>query len=426
MVEKHVHPNRLLIVRSPTEPVDTPARRPDGTVPGEAEVKENPALGRDLNATYSDPVEVAKGKAEYNDWVGMSQGRLAAIAKNVFAGHKQAIKDGLFDFSEAMYLREVLNKGINITDQISAIGDYTPAWPYEWVYFSATTWKTIDKGLSRLPAAFAPFVKNKVQYDTPVSSLKYNVTTSKITASWLHKPSSPGASPFAINPRFSSLEFDYAVVAVPFSRVRLWRLPPYSSLLSRAISRMNYQSACKVALHYKTRFWEHLPHPIHGGCGGTDIPGIGSVCYPSYKLNSSGPGVLMASYTYGASARSFGSMRKVDHAAYVQRAMVEMHGPIAASQFTGVYERICWENEEYTSGAWCAPLVGQEELYLPAYYHTEFNTVFVGEHTSFTHAWIFSALESAVRGAAQLLLDMGLVDEAKEVTDVWMARWMSM
>jgi hypothetical protein len=35
-------------------------------------------------------------------------------------------------------------------------------------------------------------------------------------------------------------------------------------------------------------------------------------------------------------------------------------------------------------------------------------------------------LESAVRGSAQLLLDMGLVDEAKQVTEFWMARWISM
>ena len=48
-----------------------------------------------------------------------------------------------------------------------------------------------------------------------------------------------------------------------------------------------------------------------------------------------------------------------------------------------------------------------------------------GEHTRYTHAWIFSALDSAVRGTAQLLLDMGLVDEAKQIVDTWMGRWIS-
>jgi len=70
-------------------------------------------------------------------------------------------------------------------------------------------------------------------------------------------------------------------------------------------------------------------------------------------------------------------------------------------------------------------LTGFPDLYLPSYFHTEKHTVFVGEHTSYTHAWIWSALESAVRGTTQLLLDMGLVDEAKEITEFWMARWIS-
>lgn len=49
----------------------------------------------------------------------------------------------------------------------------------------------------------------------------------------------------------------------------------------------------------------------------------------------------------------------------------------------------------------------------------------VGEHTSINHAWIFSALESSVRGVVQLLLDDGLVDEAQEIINKWMARWIS-
>lgn len=49
--------------------------------------------------------------------------------------------------------------------------------------------------------------------------------------------------------------------------------------------------------------------------------------------------------------------------------------------------------------------------------------IFVGEHTSYTHAWIASALESGIRGSVQLLLELGLVDEAKATVEKWMARW---
>lgn len=119
------------------------------------------------------------------------------------------------------------------------------------------------------------------------------------------------------------------------------------------------------------------------------------------------------------------ALSEEDHVSLIQRAMVEVHGEIAAEQYTGNFDRQCWEVDEHQAGAWAAPFVGQQELYLPAYYNTEFNTIFVGEHTSYTHAWIFSALDSAVRGTTQLLLELGLVDEAKEVVDTWMGRWIT-
>ena len=36
---------------------------------------------------------------------------------------------------------------------------------------------------------------------------------------------------------------------------------------------------------------------------------------------------------------------------------------------------------------------------------------------------VSSALESGIRGSVQLLLGLGLVDEAKAITQTFMARW---
>jgi monoamine oxidase len=382
-------------------------------------VKENPALAVNTTATYSNATAVAAAVEEYEDWLGMDNEKKRFYATNVFKAHKQAVAEGFLDFSESGYLRYKMGQDKNITDQIASVADNLPTWPYEDVYFEATSWRTIDQGLSRLPAAFGPQVLNRTRFQTHVQAMTWNETSEKMSVHF--RPGNP------FDMETESIDFDYTIVAVPFSKVRLWRLPEYSSLLSRAISRLNYSPACKVALHYKTRFWEHLPRPIIGGCGsGGGIPGIGSVCYPSYQLNSSGPGVILASYLSGDMAKSLGAMTELEHVSYVQRAMIELHGPIAAQQYTGSYDRKCWQNDEFQAGAWASPTSLQQDLYLPAYFQTEKHTVFVGEHTSYTHAWIFSALESAVRGSAQLLLDMGLVDEAKQVTEFWMARWISM
>ncbi|KAK4550749.1 hypothetical protein LTR36_000328 [Oleoguttula mirabilis] len=142
-------------------------------------------------------------------------------------------------------------------------------------------------------------------------------------------------------------------------------------------------------------------------------------------INSTLPGVIIDSYEEKTLARSLGAVTEEQHVALVQRAMIETQGAIAQEQFTGAYDRICWESNEYQAGAGCDSLVGRQDLYLPAYFHTERHTVFLGGHTSYTHAWIWRALESAVRGTSQLLLDIGLVDEANEITKLWMASWIS-
>ncbi|KFY87603.1 hypothetical protein V498_07096 [Pseudogymnoascus sp. VKM F-4517 (FW-2822)] len=404
------------IQSNPNTPATTPRRLPDGRVPTSADIKADPSLAATPN--YTNATAVKEAAAAYDAWMGVDESVLKALAKNVFEAHKAAVEHGILDFSEAGYLRYKLGIDPNIADQVSSLGDNHDSWYYDTGYFGATNWRTIDQGLSRLPRAFEPLVIKKTMFQTAVQELSYNGTTDKVSVKY--RPGSP------FNTTLESIDFDYVITAVPFSKVRLWRLPQYSSLLSRAINTLNYQQSCKIALHYKTRFWEHLDKPILGGCGSTDIPGVGSICYPSYKLNSTGPGVMLASYVSGTLARTTGSMKEEDHVALIQRAMIEVHGEIAHEQWTGKYDRHCWENDEFQSGAWCAPEAGQQALYLPAYFRTEMKTVFVGEHTSYTHAWIWSALESAVRGTTQLLLDMGLVDEAKDITKEWMARWMKM
>lgn len=395
-------------------------RLENGQVPSKADVAANETLGG-VEALSEDPDAVEAAQEEYSDFVDLDEEMIKLLASNIFQGHKQAIEDGDFHFSETSYLRYQLGLDNNLTDYIAGSDD-SPIWAssmYENVYFGATTWKTIDKGLESLPRAFMPLVKDKLTFGRKVTGLAYNDTSDTITVNWRDNGS------LALEPDGSE-GYDYAVVSAPFTKVRAWYpIPQYSSSLSRAISTMNYETSCKVALLYKTRFWESLDPPIIGGCGSTDIPGIGSICYPSYDINGTGPGVILASYISGTMCRTMAAMSETDHIAYVQRAMVEVHGPVAAEQYTGIFNRQLWETDEHQAGAWASPSLGQQDLYLPAYYQTEFKTIFIGEHTSYTHAWIFSALDSAVRGTTQLLLDLGLVDEAKHIVNEWMGRWIS-
>jgi monoamine oxidase len=263
----------------------------------------------------------------YEEYLAHDHLSTKTVADNIFRAHKTAVENGLFHWSEAGYLRYALGYGDNISDYVAGSGN-SPMWGdiYDNVYFSASEWRTIDKGLESLPRAFYPHIVNKTTFGRKVEGLSYNETTGKIAVNWREDP-------LDLIPE--SEEYDYAIVATPFSKVRLWDLPRYSSLLSRAISSLNYSPSCKLSLLYETRFWEHQDEPIFGGCGSVDVPGVGSVCYPSFNMNGSGPGVVLASYTSGTPARSVAALSDQDYVGIVQRAMVQFHGEVAAEQFTG-------------------------------------------------------------------------------------------
>ena len=359
------------IQSSPNVPANSNGYRlPNGRIPSAAQIKSNQTAYTLPKAPGPDEEAVEHATEELDEFVGTTPEVVREMHNNVFLAHKHAVEKGLFHWSEAAYVRYALNQSADVTDYVTG-NDDTPIWEYDTAYFGATTWRTIDKGLESLPRAFYPHVQDRLTLDRKVTGLKYDENTDKISVQWRKDP-------FAMKPE--SEEYDYAVVAVPFSKVRIWDLPQYSSLLSRAINEMNYQQSCKVSLRYKTRFWEKLSPPIIGGCGSVDISGIGSVCYPSYQINSTGPGVILGSYVSGTLARSVAALSEEDHVAMVQRAMVEIHGDVADEQFTGAYERQCWELDEHQAGAWASPTIGQQDLFLPAYYKTEFKSIFVGNY----------------------------------------------
>lgn len=409
------------IQTSANTPVATTKRRPDGTVPGRLETQLDPSLLDNPNSTYSNVTAVYEAMAALDDFKALTPERARFYAKDIFRAHKQAVEQGMLDFSEVEYLRYAMGYDANITDQVTTTAISWPMWEFETVYFMADKWLTIDKGMSRLPEAFHPLVDSRTSFNTKVFSVRHNADSNSVTVS--SRPT--GSNPWSKNSTTAE-EFDYIFNSVPFNVLRYWALPPHSSLLTRAIQRTVFDGAVKVAMQYRTRFWEHLERPILGGCGRTSTYGIGQICYPSYNINATGPGTMLTSYISSSDAVVACSMPAEEHIAYIQRAMVEIHGPVADEEWTGNYERHCWEHDEHHAGSWAVPIVPQQQLYLPAFWQTEFNTVFIGEHTSYTHSWVFSALESAVRGSVQMLLDIGLVDEAKEVNRRWMARWINL
>ncbi|OTB15163.1 hypothetical protein K445DRAFT_124185 [Daldinia sp. EC12] len=386
-----------------------------GLPPTVAQTKANTSL------VISYPMDPStKTLSDKIDAITSNETFMIELASNTFKAHRDFLVNGLGGlggdtWSEFAYMVNYLNATLNDTDVLQ--GDATSFWNaiYDNVYFGATKWTTIDGGLSRLPQSFHPLVDNITTMNRKIERVEWLGDAQRVNLQWRDNYT---------DTVFQNASYDYTVFAVPFSMVKKMRLPYLPTTISNAIENMPFASACKVALEYKTRFWEHYDNPIFGGCStSTDIPGVGSICYPSYCLNCTGPATILASYASGDWGARWVSVSEEEHVQYMVDAMAEIHGQVAYEQYTGKYNRRCWMLDPYEGGSWASPTIGQHQLYLPEYFKTYNNMIFVGEQTSYTHAWIASALESGIRGGVQLLLELGLVDEAKATVEKWMARW---
>lgn len=410
------HPNELI-------GLDT-GRHADGRIPTRGEIEQDPSLGEGTAMTTQ---EYYSTQAKVNR-ILKDKNTLKSLQRDVWRAHKRAMGQGLDDWSEQAMMRHVFRASENVTDQIWTSSDYDVFWDelhhnsnLEFDGSSGalgrTEWKCIDGGFNRLSNAFLPHVSDRLTLNRKVRKLEsvQGAGRTKTRLSWY---------PSVSNRTYQSKEYDYTIMALPFTMTRFMDLPPFSSVLDRAIgeSGLRFKSACKVALLFSERFWEKGDKPIFGGYSKPPSAAMGALYYPVYGLNESRPGVIIQ-YRGGDWSDRLVSFSDEEYVQTVLDAIVSLHGEQARDLYTGHYEKLCWLQDEHTATSWCRPDVEQHKLYIPAYHRIEHNTIFIGEHTAPTHAWVSSSLHSAVRGAVQLLLDLGLYDEAKELNQRWMGRW---
>ncbi|CAO1625590.1 unnamed protein product [Parajaminaea phylloscopi] len=416
------HPNELL-------GRDT-GRLANGRVPTRAEVAANSSLAAKTSIADHDftPTKESMNR------ILKDSARLRSIQNDIWAAHRKAMDQGLDDWSEQAMMRHVFKANENVTDAILSATDYDIFWD-EMVHnsnlaqdgsasaFGETRWKCIDRGFQRLADAFLPHIKGRLRLNRKVRKVaaitdeKGRTVATQI--SWF---------PSVQNRTFESKTYDYTIMTAPFTMTRFMELPEFSSVLTRAMGErgLRFKSACKVALLFSKRFWEHGERPIFGGYSQPESKAVGALYYPVYNLNETGrPGLIMH-YRGGDWSDRFVSFSDEEHVQTVLDAIVSLHGDQARQLYTGHYERLCWLQDEHSATSWCRPNVMQHKLYIPAYHNIEHNMIFIGEHTAPTHAWVSSSLHSAVRGTVQLLLDLGLIDEAKELNQRWMGRWIKL
>ncbi|ALQ67602.1 flavin monoamine oxidase family protein [Bacillus thuringiensis] len=260
----------------------------------------------------------------------------------------------------------------------------------EMIFFTSTTkYYEITGGMDALPKAFLPQLNENIFMQYKVEKIiqdDNNVTIQVKHEQTLEKYTVTG---------------DIAIVTIPFSALRFVEIQPYhlfSYYKRRAIRELNYIASTKIAIEFKSRFWERMGQ--FGGKSITDLP-IRFTYYPSYGLHTPGPSVILASYTWADEALTWDSLPNSERIRYALKNLAEIYGDIVYSEFvTGA--SFSWSQNPYSCGAFTAFEPGQELELFPYITPPSGKVHFAGEHTTLTHGWMQGAIESGVRVAHEV------------------------
>lgn len=192
-------------------------------------------------------------------------------------------------------------------------------------------------------------------------------------------------------------EGDYAIITIPFSALRFCDIQPLMSYRKRrAVNELHYDSATKVLLEFKTRFWENGSSGFTGG-GCVSDSASRFTYFPSHAPDGSPGGVVLAAYTWSDDASRWDSLTPGERYNFALNDMERLFGPQVRTEFTGTGATQSWARARYALGEAAMFTPGQLHELHPATRTVEGRVHFAGEHTSLKPAWIEGALESAVR-----------------------------
>ncbi|WP_126283005.1 flavin monoamine oxidase family protein [Burkholderia stagnalis] len=215
--------------------------------------------------------------------------------------------------------------------------------------------------------------------------------------------------------RPNTARFDRVFVTLANSALRFIDTPStWAAGKYEAIRMLKMTNATKIALGFKTRFWER-PGPysegMKGGQSDTDLP-VRSIVYPSFGIGEAGPAYLLGSYCWQNDADKFSHLSDTEMLDVALRSVVHLHGDIAREQYLGHGAAIVWNRDPSVGGAF--------EFFQAAQFGEIFQNAqapdglfnFAGEHLDMVHYWIAGAFNSAYRVVWETLILEGLDSEA--------------
>ncbi|XP_067393733.1 L-amino-acid oxidase-like [Emydura macquarii macquarii] len=257
------------------------------------------------------------------------------------------------------------------------------------VTFADKSYDEITGGFDRLSDAFYQYIQGGVKFHSTVVKI---LTKGDKVRVFYHSSNTS---------TLLSVTADYVLVTATAKAARLIKFsPPLSAIKTHALRSIHYTKDVKIALACTKKFWEK--DGIHGGRSITDLPSR-FVYYPSHNFPS-GVGVILASYTWGDDAEFFIPLSDQKCVDVVLGDLAEIH------QVPKDYvQRVCdkyvikkWGLDKYSMGSYVSFTQYQFVDYSKALFQNEGRIHFSGELTAQPHAWIDTAMKSALRAARNI------------------------
>uniref|UniRef100_A0A8C7ZXY0 Amine oxidase n=1 Tax=Oryzias sinensis TaxID=183150 RepID=A0A8C7ZXY0_9TELE len=281
------------------------------------------------------------------------------------------IKEAKLDTETIRMLGDVLNENAIMSLALS-----------EMIYFVEVT-----GGTDRIPTALKnTLTKTEVILNATVKEI--DQTLNEVTLK------------YQLNQEIKSLQADAVLVTTTAKAALLMDFkPPLSTNKVEAMRSIQYGSSTKVVLTFSEKFWER--DGIKGGKSVTDRASR-FIYYPSHTFpDNNRTGVLLASYTWAEDSQFLLGMNDTQLQDLVMRDLVEIHGDHVRSLLTGMVVKK-WSLDSYSLGAFALFGPYQHLQYASELFKREGRIHFAGEHTAFPHAWIETAMKSAIRAAINI------------------------
>lgn len=338
--------------------------------------------------------------------------RLENVDKSQLFGHGP-LSDKLKHFDTHSLLQTLRNyaetsDAVRLMGKAVVLDDYwhrsTILFIREEIDAAFSNLEEIQGGMDRLPNALADAplpdgtaLRNHITFSREVCSIDYGNEGITIT--------------FQQDGKLDKATFPYVLCTIPFSVLRRIDIQGLSGSkrIKDAIQGLGYHSSTKVLVNCTQRFWE-LHDKIYGGASLTDSIAR-MTFYPSDNEKeqnqeiSKGPGVLLGSYTWGATARRLGVLSRQERGELVVDKVGRFHPKIRDyldSEET--YASMAWDQYSFAAGAFSSPNPNDLQMFFPEASQPAGRLFFAGEHLSPYPTWIQGGLWSALQAVMQIVL----------------------